>query len=427
MKVEVKKLERGTAELTIELTVEEYQPFLEQAAKEISKHTKIPGFRPGKADLETVKKKVGEAEIWNQALEPAIHKTFVQALDEQQLITVGNPQVDIVKLAPGNPVVYKAIVSLLPKAEIADYKTITVAKKSITVSDEQINKIIDDIRKGRSAEAVVNREARMNDKVEIDFETFMDKVPIEHGEQKKFPLVIGEKTFIPGFEEQLVGMKKGETKKFQLEFPKNYHQKNLAGRLADFSVVLHEVYELSLPEINDEFAATLGNFKTVADLKDQIKNNLTLEEEHKESRRLEEEILDKIIEQSKFEDIPDVLIDSETKKMVDELEHNLSHQGIKFDEYLTHLNKTKADLLLDFVPQAIKRVKSALIIRSVADKEHVKATDEDIQNEIMKTLEAYGGNPDVEKQLSSQAYRDYLKNIIASQKVVEHLKSVMVK
>ena len=427
MKVELKKLERGQVELTIELTISEYQPFLEQAAKEISKNINIQGFRPGKADFETVKKKVGEAEIWSQAFEPAVHKTFVQALDEQKLITVGNPQVDIVKLEPGNPISYKAIVSLLPQSKITDYTKLEVAKKEIKIKDDQINKVVDDIRKNRATETLVDRAAKLNDKVEIDFQTFLDKVPIEHGTEKKFPLVIGEKTFIPGFEDQLVGMKKGETKNFPLEFPKNYHQKNLAGRQADFTVTLNAVYELNLPELNDEFAKTLGNFKTVADLKDQIKNNLTIEEENKENRRLEEEILDKIIAQSKFDDIPDILIDSETKKMVDELEHNLSHQGIKFEDYLTHLGKTKADLLIDFVPQAIKRVKSALIVRSVAETEKIKATAEEVENEIMKTLEAYGGNPDVEKQLTSQAYRDYLKNTIASRKVVEHLKSAMVK
>lgn len=427
MKVELKKLERGQVELTIELTVEEYQPFVEKAAKEISKNITIQGFRPGKADFEAVKKKVGEPEIWSQAFEPAVHKTFVQALDEQKLITVGNPQVDIVKLEPGNPVSYKAIVSLLPGSEITDYAKLEVAKKEIKIKDAEINKVIEDIRKNRATETLVEREAKDGDKVEIDFETFLDKVPIDHGAEKKFPLVIGEKTFIPGFEEQLVGMKKGEVKKFPLEFPKNYHQKNLAGRKAEFSVTLNAVYELKLPELNDEFAKTLGNFKTIAELRDQVKSNLTVEEENRENRRIEEEILDKIIEKSKFDDIPDVLVDSETKKMVEELEHNLSHQGIKFEDYLTHLGKTKADLLVDFVPQAIKRVKSALIIREVAQREKIKATDDEVENEIMKTLEAYGGNPDVEKQLTAQAYRDYLKNTIASRKVVEHLKSAMVK
>ncbi len=426
MKVDVKKIERGQAELTIELTVEEFQPFLEPAAKTISKNIKIPGFRPGQANFEIVKQKVGEAEIWNQAFESAVHKTFVQALDEQKIITVGNPQVDIVKLAPGNPVIYKAIVSLLPTVQIPDYTKIKIDKKEIKVKAEEVDKVLEDIRKGRAAETLVDRAAKQNDKVEIDFQTFLDNVPIEHGEQKAFPLVIGEKTFIPGFEEQLVGMAKTDTKKFQLEFPKNYHQKNLAGQLADFSVTMNSVYNLELPELNDEFAKTLGNFKTAAELKNQISDNLKLEAENQENRRLEEELLDKIIERSKFDDIPDVLIDAETKKMADELEHNLEHQGIKFEDYLAHINKTKTDLLLDFVPQAIKRVKSALIMRQVAENQNIKATDEDIEEEIKGTLAAYGGNPEVEKQLTNQAYRNYLKNIIAARKVVEHLKSVMV-
>ena len=427
MKTEVKKIERGQAELTVELTVEEYQPFLEQAAKKISENLKIPGFRPGKAGFSIIKQKVGEAEIWQEALEPAVQKTFVKALDEQKLITVGSPNIDVVKLAPENPVIYKATVSLLPEVELGDYSKIEIKSKPVEVKNEEVKKALTNLQKMRAKESLVDREAKKGDKIDFDFETFMDKVPIENGKNEKFQLVIGEGNFIPGFEDNLIGLKKDETKEFELEFPKNYHQKNLAGRLADFKVKVNSVYQMELPELNDEFAKNLGPFKSVQELEDKIKENISQDAKLKEDHRLEEEMLDKLIEQSKFSDIPDILVDSEAKKMVHELEHNLADQGLNFDDYLSHIKKTREELLLDFTPQAIKRIKSALIIRQVGEQEKIKPTEKDIDIEVEKSKAMYQNNPEIEKQLNDLAYRGYLRNILTSQKVIAHLKSKMVK
>lgn len=427
MKTELKKLPRGQVELTIELSVAEYQPFLEQAAKKISETTKIPGFRPGKANFELIKQKVGEAEIWQQALEPAVQKTFLKALDEQKLITVGSPQIDIIKLAPQNPVIYKATINLLPKVELGNYKKIKITKKPVEVKEETIKKALTNLQKMRAKETLVNRKAQKGDKVEIDFETFLDKIPLDHGKNKKFPLVIGETTFIPGFEDQLIGLSENETKSFQLKFPENYHQKNLAGRLVDFKVKMNAVYNLELPPLNDNFAKGLGQFQTIKEVEEKIEENLKTDAERKENQRLEEEIIEKIIDQSKFEEIPDILIDSEAKKMVEELEHNLSHQSLKFEDYLAHLKKTKEDLILDFVPQAIKRVKSAIIIRKVRETENIEVANTEIEDEIQKTLEAYDNDSEIKKNITQPAYRDYLRNILAARKVMDYLKSVMVK
>lgn len=426
MKVDIKKLEKGQVELTIELTVDEYQPFLEQAAQKISANTKIPGFRPGKAGLDVVKQKVGENQIWQEALENAVQKTFLKAIEQEKIITVGSPQIDIVKLAPGNPVTYKAIVNLLPKVEVGDYSKIKITKNKVAIKDEELKKSLANLQKMQAKETLVNRKSQKGDKVEIDFETFLDKVPIENGKNEKFPLVIGEGTFIPGFEDQVIGLGKDETKEFELEFPKNYHQKNLAGRKADFKVKINAVYQIDLPELNDELAKGLGEFKTIKEIEEKIKENLEAEAQQKENLRLEEEVLDKVIEQSTFDDIPDLLIDSEAKKMIEELEHNLGHQGLKFEDYLNHLQKKKEDLLLDFTPQAIKRVKSALIIRKVGEQEKIGVGEKEIDDELERIKAMYAGNPDAEKQLNNLAYRNYLKNILTARKVVEHLKVTMI-
>jgi len=426
MKVETKKLDRGQTELTIELSIEEYLPFLKVAATKISENTKIPGFRPGKADFEIIKQKIGEGQIWQEALEPAVQKTFTKALDDSKLVTVGSPKIDVIKLAPNNPVIYKATVSLLPGVELGDYTSIKIAKKEITVTDEQIDKIISDLQKNNAKEILEDKKIATGDKVDIDFEIFIDKVPIDHGKQSGFSLVIGEKTFIPGFEEQLIGLDKDAEKKFKLKFPDKYHQKNLAGREADFKVKINAVYLRELPELNDDFAKIFGEFKTFQELKDKIKKNLKTENESKENKQIEEQMLDQIIAASKFEDIPDILVNSETKKMIEELEYSLKNQGLKFEDYLNHLNKKREDLLIEFTPQAVKRVKSALVMRLVGEKNDIKVSDEEIEKEIIKALAQHPGNQELEKNVKEKGYHNYIKNIIASRKVLEHLKKVMV-
>ncbi len=426
MKIELKKLPRGQAELMIELTVEEYQPFLDQAAKIISENVKIPGFRPGKAGFNIVKQKVGEGQIWQEAIEPAIQKTFLKALEEKKLITVGQPEIDIVKLAPGNPIIYKVKINILPEVKLPDYSKIKISKKPIVLKEEKIKETISNLQKMRAKEYLVDRKSQKGDKVEIDFETFLDKIPIDHGQQKSFPIMIGEGSFIPGFEDQIMGLSSGEEKKFSLEFPKNYHQKNLAGQKADFKVKMMAVFELKLPEINDDFAKSLGKFETVKELENQIKDNLEKEASIKEEQRLEEELIENIVSQSKFTEIPDFLVNNEGRRMIEELEYNISKEGLKFDDYLAHIKKTKEDLLLDFAPQAVKRVKSALVLKEIEQREKIKVSDREVDQEIENILSSYPGDNQAEQKLKTPSYRRYLKNIIASKKTIDFLKSKMV-
>jgi len=426
MKVEVKKISRGQAEINIELSVEEFQPFLSLAAAHISEHHKIPGFRPGKASLEVVKQHIPEDEIWEEALQPAVQKTFLAVLDQEKLITVGSPKIEVIKLAPGNPVIYKATISLLPQVKLGDYKQIKIKAKPAVVSDKQTNELLTNLQKRRAKETLVTRPAAKGDKVEIDFEAFIDRIPVEHGKQENFPLVLGEGSFIPGFEDNLVGAKAGETKEFQLNFPDNYYQKNLAGKLADFKVNVRSIFSLDLPELNDEFAKGVGQFQTLAELKKQLVDNLQQEATLKEEQRVEEELIEKLISVSSFDDIPDLLIDNETEKMFQELEQNLSAQGVQMPDYLMHLKKSKEDFLLELVPTAIKRVKGALVTREVGQAKQVTITDQELEQEVKKTLELYPNNKEIAKQINTPEYGNYLKNILSARKVINHLKDVMV-
>jgi len=400
MKSDIEKLPKGEIKIKIELTVEEMKPYLEKAAFLISEKVKISGFRPGKAPYDIVKTQVGEEKIWQEAIEPAVHKTLVEVLDKEKLPTIGSPKIDILKLAPNNPFIYQATVFILPDIELGDYKKNKIKRNKVEVKKEQMDKALEDLQKMKHSEIIVDRPAQKGDKVEIDFKTFLEKVLIDQGDQKKFPVVIGDKTFIPGFEDHLIGAKAGEEKKFSLKMPENYHDKKLANRTLDFEVKINGVYEISLPEINDDLAKGLGNFENLEDLKKQIQDNL--------------------------KQIPEVLINSESQKMISELEHNIQRQGLKFEDYLTHIKKKREDLLLDFTPNAIKRVKSALVIREIAKQEKIEITDKEIEQEVKQVLAAYENDSKAKEQITSKEYKDYLRNVLTSKKVIDSLKKEMV-
>lgn len=423
MKVEVKTLPKSLAEMTIEVSVFELQPFLANTAAQMSKEMNFPGFRPGKAPYDLVKEKVGEAQIYQEAVEDIIRKTYPRAVIEQKLEAVGQPKITLEKLAPGNPLVYKAIVTLLPKIELGDYKKIKAKRKEVKVETKEIDKAVENLRKMYGKEISVERQAAKGDKVEIDFDVYLDKVSLEGGTSKKHPLIIGEGNFIPGFEENLVGMAKEQVKEFKLRFPKDYHKKDLANRLAEFKVKMLGVYKIELPKLDDEWAKTVGKFENFASLQKHFDETIRKEKKGQEEQRFEIEILDDIISKSRFEEIPDLLIESELDKMIKEMSHDLSHQGLKFEDYLKGLKKSAEELKNELKPTAVKRIKTALIIRHIAKEEKIEIVPNEIETEINKTRENYKNQPEILKQLDSAEYKMYLANVLASKKVMNLLKS----
>lgn len=422
MKVSQESLKQSQTKLTVELTVEEFAPYIEKAARHMAEHVDIPGFRKGQAPLEVIKQKVGEMAVYEQAAEYAVQKTLPQAIKEKNLLTVGQPAIGIDKLAPGNPFVYNATVPLMPSVTLPDLKKVTGKKPEAKVGDEDIQKVIDNVRKMRGSETAVDREAKNGDKVEVSFKVFLDSVPIDGGTSEKYPLVLGEKTMIPGFEKQIVGMKKDQEKEFKLTFPKDYGQKTLAGKECDFKVKLLNVLEITLPELNDEFASTLGDFKTVADMKKAIAENLQKEKDQQADMAFEREVLQSLVDQSKFGDIPEVMVTQETQTMLGELEQNVARQGLDFNEYMKHLGKDRKSLTLDLTPDAVKRIKSALTIRALAEQQKIEASKEDIEKELHDLRHAYEGNHAVLRQLDSPGYREYMAFVIRNKKTIHWLK-----
>ncbi|MDD5340896.1 MAG: trigger factor [Patescibacteria group bacterium] len=424
-KYEIKKLPKSQLEIKVTIPAKELEPFFNKAVETLSAQTKIDGFRPGKVPLEMLKKKVGEMKIYEEAAALATEKSYVEIAAKEKFEPLGSPKVDFEKLAPDNDFVYKAVVDLMPEIKVGDLKSIKVKKKEINITDKEVDKVINDLRKMRATEVLENKKAEVGDKVEIDFDILRDNVPIENGAQKKYPVMIGENQFIPGFEENLIGLEANGEKEFELKFPEKYHNKNLAGQVAKFKVKMLAVYKRNIPELNDKFAETLG-MKTVADLKKQIEHNLEHEEHHKEEERVETELLDKLIDKSQVGDIPDVLVDGEAAKMVQELQSNVATQGLKFEDYLKHLNKTPEQLKLDFVPQAIRRIKAALITRAIFFREKLEISESDLEREIEAMSRYYQNNPEIIKSLKTPEYRDYIRNIIGNRKVMDYLKALCV-
>ena len=429
MEITVTKLPKSEVEFTITVSELELTPYITKALQSLAQKVNIEGFRQGKAPLEMVRQRVGDGAILQEMLDEVISKTYGEALEKEQIVTIGEPQIALEQAALNQALIYKAKVAVLPEVTLGDYKSLKIEREAAVVSDEQIDKVITDVRKMRASEASVTRPAQTGDRVIIDFDVFVDNVPIEGGSSKDYPLHIGEGRFIPGFEEQIVGMAIGEVKEFNLPFPAEYHQKTLAGKAADFKVTLKEVFEINLPEFNDEFAKQISNgqVETADALRAQVADNIKQEAHDRAEQQLEIELIEKIVGVSTFAEIPEAMVQSEIRKMIHELEDSITSQGLKFDDYLLHLKKTREELEVDLKPQAEHRVKAALICRSVYHAEKIAVTDDEIAIEVEHLMARYPDNPEVRKQLESDLYRDHLKNVLGNRKVIDYLKSVIIK
>ncbi len=427
MDINTKKLPKSEVEVVIELTEKEFEPHLKEAAKKISEDVKIEGFRPGNAPYDLIKQRVGEAAIYESAFEMAARRFLAEACEKEKIEPIGQPKFELLKLVPGNPVSFKVTLPVIPKVlEIADLEKIEIKRKEINADEKEVEKVLTDIVKMQMAEKEVDREAKKEDKVVIDMEIMRNGVVIEGGAAKNHSVYLSEPYYVPGFADKLVGIKKDETREFKLKFPAEHYQKDLAGAEVDYKVKCLSVWELVPPEMDDKFAAGLGQ-KTMADLRDLIKKNIQNEMEQKEAQRQEIEMLEKIVEKSNFEDIPEVLLNREADRMVHELEHNIARQGMNFEDYLKHINKSIPQLKLDFTPQAVKRIKVSLIIKEIGDKEKVEVSDKEVAEEVEKMMNENKENPEQQKTIRSEEYADYIKALLKNRKVIEMLKGKMVK
>src|SRR3989338_2069515 len=421
MKYELKTLEKSQVELTITVEPADYKKDMENAALRISERAAIKGFRPGKASYEMVKQQVGEIKIIEEAMQSIVEKNFFDATKKEKLDTVGMPQITIIKVAPGNDLVFKAAVALLPKIKLGDLATVKVKYQAKEIGDKEVDDVLNDLKKMQTKEILKPGEAAKEDKLVVNLEMFLDKVPVEGGQAANHQVYLNEPHYIPGLAEQLFGVKKDDVREFSLKFPKEHYQKHLAGKDIDFKVKINEVFELQHPKLDDEFAKTLGQ-ENLEKLKTIIKDNLIQEAKRKDDQKIEIEILDGLIESSEFSEVPDVLINAEKNKIFQELKRSLENQGIEMEKYLKDLKKTEEDIYKDFNEQALRRVKAALVSRQAALENKIEADKKDIDKEIKMIKAAYPDNKNVEENLKKPEVLETLALTIQNRKVLSFLK-----
>lgn len=409
-------------ELSIVVTPAEYQKELEAAAVRLSARANIQGFRPGKVPLDVLKREVGEMAILQEALEPIVQKSFYEAVTTEKANTIGMPKIDVEKLAPGNDIVYKATVATLPKVVLPTLDKIKVERVVKPTEDKQLEETMTALRGLQANETVKDGEATKADKVVVDMNMMLDKVPVEGGQAKDYQVYLGEEHYIPGFNEKLIGAKKGEEKSFSLIFPENHYQKMLAGKAVDFVVNIKEVFERNLPELNDEFAKKLGQ-NSVDDLRKLVKENMDKEAEQKADQRWEVAVIDSILENSKIEEVPEVLIDAERQKMFYELKRDLDRNGVSIDQYLADIKKNEEDLFKDFRAQAEKRAKAALVFRQIALEEYLAPTEQEIRGEVEHMKKIYKDNKEYIEKLDRPEVRDPIATMIQNRKVMRWLQA----
>jgi len=375
MEAKSEDLKKGKFKLTITVSPEEMVGYYNKSYEKIAPTIKLDGFRPGKAPRKLVEAAAGTARILSEALDMAVSENYYKAIIENKLNPISEQKIGINKYPSYGESTenvkevfeFEAEIEILPPVTLGDYSKVKVKiKEPKKAGAEDLKKVLDHFQKQSSTFSEVDRPAKKGDRVEINFEGFLKKVRIDQMCSKNHPLVLGEGNLIPGFEEEIVGMKKGEKKDFKIKFPKDYHAKEYAGKEAEFSVELADLKEVALPELNDEFAKKFGH-KNMEELKKAIEKNLNQEMEEESKRNLEMEVIDKVLPLLNAE-IPESLIGRETERMLHEYSEQLTRQGINFERYLDSIKKTREQIHTEMRPQAEKNVKIGFLLGKIIDE-----------------------------------------------------------
>ena len=415
-------------EIFCELDPKEWGEFVNEATKELSREVKVDGFRPGMAPMDLIEQKVGLGRILERAADLAVKKTYVRIILDNKIEAIGHPEIQITKLAKDNPFEFKVKVAVMPEITLGDYRAIAGKEpkkfnEEVNVEEKEIADSLKWLQKSRTKYVTVLRPAKTGDRVEIDFTAKSGGQIIEGGESKNHPLILGEGHFVPGFEDNLVGLKEGETKDFNLVFPIDFKPANLAGASIDFNVKMNLVQAAEVPELTDEFVKSLGKFENKEALEKSVKDGLAQEKKEKAKEIWRSQVLEKISQKSSME-IPAVLIGAEKEKMIQELQSSLMQMGLDFKHYLEDIKKTEEDLKKDWQDKAKQRVSAALILRVIADKERIEPTEEEMENEINKVIGYYKNMGDLEQKIDMERLKEYTKNGLKNQKVFELLENL---
>lgn len=429
MEVSVKKLPESKVELSVTLPWEEWKGEIDHAAEGLGKEVKVAGFRPGKVPRDVVEKRFGKQALLIEAAEHVVSHSYEKALKEKEIDAIGQPEVKLGKVTEGEVFEYSVVTTVMPEIALKDWKDKVKKankeneKKEVVVEETEINEELDRLAASRAKLVTVNREAKMEDSVLIDFTVKQDGVVIEGGKSEKHPLVLGKGVFIPGFEDQLVGMKENDEKTFELTFPAEYHAKHLAGKPASFEVTMRLVQEREIPKIDDEFAKSLGNFENLEKLKENMRTGITEEKKSKKKEENRSAILDILVDHVEME-YPKLLVDQELARMLREFEAQLQSVGMNLAAYLEQMKKTEEKLKEEWTPQAKKRLAANLITVYLAKDEEITVPTEEIEEEMNKALQYYKNVKDIEKNLDMERLYQAIQGQLQNEKVLTWLETL---
>ncbi len=419
MSVQVEKLEKNMAKLTIEVSAQDLEKAIEDAFQKNKNKISVPGFRKGKVPRKMVEKMYGQEIFYEDAANALIPEAYEKALDECTEDIVSSPKIDVVQIEAGKPFVFTAEVALKPEVKLGKYKGVTVDKVSTEVTDEEVDAEVDRERENNARNVeVTDRPVKDGDITTIDFEGFVDGVPFEGGKGENYPLTIGSGTFIPGFEEQLIGAEIGREVEVNVTFPEDYQAEELKGKAAVFKCTVKEIKEKELPELDDEFASEVSEFETLAEYKADVRGKLE-EKKAKEAKDAREAaVIDAIVKDSDME-IPEPMLETQQRQMVDEFAQRIQMQGLSMEQYMQFTGASYDQLTEQVKPQAEKRIQSRLVLEAIAKAENITATDEEFEEELKVMAQAYQMEVDKVREMLPEKSTAQIKEDIAVRKAAQ--------
>ena len=421
MSLQVEKLEKNMAKITVEVPAEQFEKALTAAFNKNKSRFNIPGFRKGKAPQAMVEKMYGVEVLYEDAINEALDATYGDAVTESGLEVVSRPEIDVVQVEKGKELIYTATVAVKPEVTLGEYKGIEVEKASAEVTDEDIEAELKKVQEQNSRLITVeDRAVEDGDQTVIDFEGSVDGTPFEGGKGEDYPLTIGSHSFIDTFEEQLIGKNIGEECEVHVTFPEEYHAKDLAGKPAVFKVTVKEIKRKELPELNDEFAGEVSEFETLEEYKNDVKSKLSLKKQKDAATENENHVVDKVVENAQM-DIPEPMIDSQVNNMVNDYARRMQSQGLSLEQYMQFTGMTIETLKEQMKPQAVKRIQTRLVLEAIVKAENITVSDEAVEKEIADMAESYKMEVAQIKEYMGENGIEQMKEDLAVQEAVDFL------
>ena len=418
MSLQVEKLEKNMAKLTIEVSAEDLDKAMEKAYQKQKSRISLPGFRKGKAPRKMIESMYGKGVFMEDAVNSLVPQEYTKALGECDLEIVSQPEINVTQMEPGKALIFTADVAVKTEVTLGDYKGVEVPKSEIAVTDEEVDaEVKKEQDKNARTVAVEDRAAANGDITTIDFEGFVDGVAFEGGKGTDYALTLGSGTFIPGFEDQLVGANTGDHVEVKVTFPEEYQAKELAGKEAVFQCDVKKIETKEVPELDDEFAKDVSEFDTLAEYKEDVKKKLT-EKKEKEARTAKENAaVDKAIENAQM-DIPELMTKTECRQMMDDFSRRMQQQGLSMEQYFQFTGQSMDKMMEDMKPQALKRIQTRLVLEKVAEAENIQPSEEEITEEIQKMADAYKMEADKIREAIGESGLEQMKKDMAVQKAV---------